>query len=126
MAVFQGARLRNVTLPAQPAVRARTRRISARPLAPARPASGVRPMGVLIATILVVTMVALAYLTQTLGSNATSGEISKLTAAINQSQGLIGAQALAVDYSIDPGRVAKRAADLRLKPLGDPVVLPAP
>lgn len=127
MAVFQGARLRGVALPAEPRVRPRARAaVSVPTVAKPRSSSGVRPTRIIIAVILVSTMVALAYLTQTLGSNATSGEISRLTATGNTLRDDIRTLTLAVEVRTDPGDVAKRARALGLKPLDDPVVLPAP
>ncbi len=82
-------------------------------------------MGILIAAILVTTMVGLAYLTQTLGSNATSDEISRLTAEGNDLRNVITKHDDAVDFYTDPGRVAKRAGELGLKPLDELVVLKA-
>jgi uncharacterized OsmC-like protein len=74
MAVFQGARLRSTALPAaQPVARARV-------AAPATVGSSprVRPMGLLMAGIIAATMLGLVYLTQTLGSNATTTDIRLL------------------------------------------------
>ena len=123
MAVFQGARPRNVALPAEPAVR--TRRASP-PAASTRSASGVRPMGLLMAAILATTMLGLVYLTQTLGSNATSSEIGTLAGNANKLRNSLGRQDLLVLVNTDPVDLAKRARDLKLKPLDATVVLPAP
>lgn len=75
MAIYQGTRVRSMALPAAPAARPR----------PRVPASGsvggtarIRPMGIVLAGILAGTMVGMAYLTQTLGSSATSSEIARL------------------------------------------------
>lgn len=75
--------------------------------------------------ILVATMIGLAYLTQTLGTNATSEEINDLRASGNTARQLISQQTLWVEVRTDSQDVAKRAGELRLRSLGDPTVLRA-
>lgn len=82
-------------------------------------------MGVLMAVILVATMVGLVYLTQTLGTNATSSEISNLTDKSNDLRDLVNSHTYAVEVGTDPEKVAKAARKLGLERLGDPVILPA-
>jgi hypothetical protein len=121
MAVFQGARIRNVSMPADPAAR----RVKSVPTA-ARSRSGARPMGLIIAAILATTMLGLVYLTQTLGSNAATSEITQLAAEGNKLRGVWRTQSLYVGLELDATNVAKRARALKLKQLGDPVVLRVP
>jgi hypothetical protein len=83
-------------------------------------------MGLLIAAILATTMLGLVYLTQTLGTNATTSEISDLAAKGNELRGFLRTQDWAVSVNTDPQDVAKRARDLKLKSLGEPRVLRAP
>lgn len=83
-------------------------------------------MGILMAGILVATMVGLAYLTQTLGSNATTAEISSLTNKSNDLRAQLSLQEYNVELATDPSDIAKRARELGLKPLGDTLVLTAP
>jgi hypothetical protein len=82
-------------------------------------------MGLLIAAILATTMLGLVYLTQTLGSNATTSEISILAGDASALRRALGNQELAVAISTDPQVVARRARGLKLKQLGKTVVLPA-
>jgi hypothetical protein len=82
-------------------------------------------MGLLIAAILATTMLGLVYLTQTLGSNATTSEISTLAGDASSLRRVLGNHELAVAISTDPQEVAKRARGLKLKQLGQTVVLPA-
>jgi hypothetical protein len=137
MAIFQGVRLRGITLPGESPVRARARArghgvadprraAEARPSPDAARPAGVRPVGILIAMILVATMVGLAYLSQTLGTNATTEEISSLTGRANMARQVLSRQALVVEFAIDPQKVATEAGKLRLRSLGDPVVFRAP
>ena len=83
-------------------------------------------MGLLMAAIVAVTMLGLVYLTQTLGTNATSTEIgllqgkrSDLLTDIKRNQ--IWALDLTQAEEIIP-----QARKLKLKKLGAPRVLPAP
>jgi hypothetical protein len=123
MAVYQGARLRTSALPA-----AETAARSARVPAPAVVGDGprVRPMGLLMASIVVATMLGLAYLTQTLGSNATNSEITalesqryELLTQIHRDETL----ALSMTQAED---IVPKARKQKLKWLGEPIVLPAP
>jgi len=122
MAVFGGARLRTVALPtttADGAARAAAQRA-------ARTASRLRPTGLLMAFILAATMLGLVYLTQTLGSNATSSEITGLAAQREELGRQLRNLAVAVEAYADPdelGRIARRRG---LVELDDVVVLPVP
>lgn len=122
MAVFQGARVRTVALPpSTPAVRRRADIAST-----VRSASRVGPVGLLLAIILTGTMLGFVYLTQTLGSNAASAELGRL---VNQRETLdatLRNQSWAVEESVAPGPIVRRARDLGLVKLGDDVVLSVP
>jgi hypothetical protein len=83
-------------------------------------------MGLLIAAILATTMLGMVYLTQTLGSNATSSEISGLASDTNGLRADLRNQSLSVGMKMDAEKVTKRARALKLQPLGDTVVLPTP
>jgi hypothetical protein len=76
MAVIQGTRLRSSALPAAEPIASRRRGGVATP----RVGTGVHPTGLVMAGILVATMLGLAYLTQTLGSDATSTQLKRLEA----------------------------------------------
>ena len=121
MAVFGGTRLR-------PGVLATADTAVVRPAAPAsvRSSPRVRPMGLLMAGIMAATMLGLVYLTQTLGSNATSSEIRALDAQRLELADDLRRQAVLVGSYTDPERVTKAAKALKLRKLGDALVLPAP
>lgn len=125
MAVMQAARLRSTALPAAsskaPAVRARTSATTA-----VRSATGVRPVGLFMAGILVSTMLGLAYLTQTLGSNATSSEISKLQADRAGLDTDLRRQSIHLMNLTESDAVIDRARAQGLHSLGEPLVLRAP
>lgn len=122
MAVFQGARLRTTALPAaDPVARPRV----AGP-ATVRSSQRVRPMGRVMAAILVATMLGLAYLTQTLGSNATSSEIRALETQRAELTKDLRNQVIQVEYLVDADRIIDEARARDLKKLGDLVVLQAP
>jgi len=122
MAIFGGARTRAVALSAPDSVR------SARTIArgPARHAPRIRPTGLLMAAIMAATMLGLVYLTQTLGSNATSSEIRDLAAQREELGQRLRNQAMAVETFADPEEIGLKARKLGLRKLGDPVVLAAP
>ena len=123
MAVFQGARLRSTALPTADMAVGRPR--SAAP-ATVRSTPRVRPMGLLMAGIITATMLGLVYLTQTLGSNATSSEIRYLDAQRSELADDLRRQAVLVESFTDPEVVTKAARGLKLRKLGDVVVLPVP
>jgi len=123
MAVFQGARLRSTALPAA-GVAARSPRVAA-PVS-VRSTQRVRPMGVLMAAIMAATILGLVYLTQTLGSNATNSEIRRLETQRAELVKDISRQVIIVNDFIEGDVITKRARQLGLKKLGDPVVLRAP
>ena len=123
MAVYQGARVRGSVIPA--------RRVDDVPPRAAVPASAgqrqrVRPTGLLMAAIVAATIVGLVYLTQTLGSSATSSEIYRLEDRRTELQGDIAAGALLVLEASDRETVRPAALKLKLKQLGKPLVLRAP
>lgn len=121
MAVFQGARVRTVALPTHEP--ARTARVAVP--AGARPRSPVRPMGLVMALIVTTTMLGLVYLTQTLGSNATSSEIRGYAAEEAQLNEQIRNRGALIEIETDAAEVIKRAKGLKLKKLGKAVVLDA-
>ena len=83
-------------------------------------------MGLLMAAILGATMLGLVYLTQTLGSNAATSEISDLAAKGNKLGIIWRNQTLTVEIETDAAGITKRARKLGLKPLGEATVFPAP
>lgn len=125
MAVFQGARLRSTTLPAVDDA-ARFPRVSAPAPATVRATPRVRPMGLLMAGIVTATMLGLVYLTQTLGSNATTDEIRSLDVQRQELHKTIRRSAVAVQDVTDADVITVAARDQKLKRLGGPLVLPAP
>lgn len=79
-----------------------------------------------MAGILTATMLGLVYLTQTLASNATSLEITRLA---NQSQSLheqLLRQSTKVQITVNEDAIAREARKLGLQQLDDPIVLKAP
>ncbi len=123
MAVLHGARLRHGALPAPAAPGTRPRVAVPRS---GQPAHRVRPTGLLLAGIAAATILGLAYLTQTLGSNATNSEIRSLDRARGALQTEINRHAILVLKAADGDTVRSEARRLGLKKLGDPVVLTAP
>ena len=83
-------------------------------------------MGLLMAGIITATMLGLVYLTQTLGSNATSSEIRYLEAQRLELADDLRRQAVLVESFTDPDVVTKAARRSKLHNLGGAVVLPAP
>jgi hypothetical protein len=79
-----------------------------------------------MAAIVAATMLGLVYLTQTLGSNATSSEIRGLAADGDNVARQINNLALSVELDSDPEEIIKRATALGLKRLDVPVVLTVP
>jgi hypothetical protein len=80
----------------------------------------------LMATILAGTMIGLVYLTQTLGSNATSSEIGDLAAQRDDLGRQLRNLAVAVETYSDAEEIGRRAHKLGLVELGQVVVLTAP
>ena len=83
-------------------------------------------MGLLMAAIVAATMIGMVYLTQTLGTNATSYEIHRLEGKRDElirdiKRHEIGALEMTQAETIEP--LARKQG---LKRLGEPVVLPAP
>jgi hypothetical protein len=83
-------------------------------------------MGLLIAGIVVATLLGLAYLTQTLGSNATTSEIRELERERLELQKEVRRHAVYVLRGAEADEIKARARKLDLKPLGDAVVLTTP
>jgi len=83
-------------------------------------------MGLLMAGIITATMLGLVYLTQTLGSNATSSEIRYLEAQRLELADDLRRQAVLVESFTDPDVVTKAARKAKLRNLGGTLVLPAP
>lgn len=123
MAVYQDARVRGAAFP--PARVDDVRSPGARP-ALATSSQRVRPTGLLMAAIVAATMLALVYLTQTLGSHATTSEIAKLEGQRAKLQTQITQGSLLVIEASEPDEVRARANKLKLKKLGAPLVLRAP
>lgn len=121
MAVLQGARLRTG---AMPAARSAPARVAVPAAVPA--SSRVRPIGLFMAAIVIATLVALAYLTQTLGSNATSAEIRDYQAEQVEAKDEIRRQATLVQLKVDTDDIRTEARRLKLKKLSKPIVLEAP
>jgi hypothetical protein len=121
MAVIGGTRLRGTALPAADVA-------VVRPAAPttARSTPRVRPVGLLMAGIAAATMLGLVYLTQTLGSNATSSEIRALEAQRLELADDLSRQAIVSGSYTDPEAVVMAAKRHKLRKLDDMVVLPAP
>ena len=125
MAVLQGARLRTDTLPAGHIEDRRLQAVATAPATTGAP-SRVRPTGLLMAAIVAATMLGLVYLTQTLGGNATSTEIKLLEGKKVQLQTQIGRDAILVIKATDDDIVRTEARRLKLKKLGEGIVLQAP
>jgi hypothetical protein len=125
MAVFQAARLRSTALPAAsvsgPAVRPRASATAA-----VRATHSVRPVGLLLAGILVATMLGLAYLTQTLGTNATSSQVDQLQAESVTLQATLRNQSFQLAELTEVDLIRASAQRQGLRSLGKPTVLQAP
>jgi hypothetical protein len=80
-------------------------------------------MGMLMAAILAATMLGLVYLTQTLGSHATSTRIGDLTDARDDLNGRISLYVSEAIRRTDSGLISERAGDLGLRELSKTVVL---
>jgi len=123
MAVYQGARVRTSPLPAG-ATQLRSARAAAPTTVGVSPR--VRPMGLLMAAIVAAMMLGLVYLTQTLGSNATSYEIGELEKQRNELvQEIKRHEILALDLT-QAEVIVPAAQKQKLKRLGEAIVLPAP
>jgi hypothetical protein len=123
MAVFPGARLRTIELPVRGGARPAARAL---PKASAPAAPRVRPTGMLMAAILTATMLGLVYLTQTLGSNATSMEINKLASDGQKLQSQLLNQKAKIESDANPDSIARKAGKIGLRRLDDRLVLRAP
>lgn len=123
MAVFQGARLRTLGLPARRGAPPRARVVS-EPASASAPR--IRPTGLLMAAILTATMLGLVYLTQTLASNATSLEIQTLGTQAATLRSQLLNQSSKIELEANSDAIIREARQLGLRRLGDPVVLSAP
>jgi len=127
MAVFQAARLRSTALPAAsarvstPAVRPRGSATAA-----VRATHGVRPVGLLLAGILIATMLGLAYLTQTLGTNATSSRVDRLQAEKVKLEATLKNQGFQLAGLTEVDLIKASAQKQGFVSLGKPTVLRAP
>lgn len=83
-------------------------------------------MGLLLAGIVAATMLGLAYLTQTLGANATTSEIGDMEAARSKIYTQITRDRLEIENWTERDAVVPMASEHKLKDLGSPVVLTAP
>jgi len=79
-----------------------------------------------MAFIVAATMLGLVYLTQTLGSNATSSEIHDLAAQREELGRQLRNLAVAVETYADPEELGRLARRRGLVALDDVIVLPAP
>lgn len=123
MAVYQGARLRTDGLPAAATSTPRSRAVAA---PPAGGAARVRPMGLLMAVIVAATMLGLVYLTQTLGTNATTTEIGLLEIERNDLITDTKRLQIRILKATEADVIIPKAQKQKLKKLGGITVLPAP
>jgi hypothetical protein len=123
MAVFEGVRLRSTALPAADTAIGRTRVTATASL---RPAPRMRPIGVVLAAIVMATMLGMVYLTQTLGSNATSAEIIDLESRQEKLSTELGRHVVFVEKSTEDEHIIEGARRLGLRRLDGRVVLRAP
>jgi hypothetical protein len=86
----------------------------------------VRPVGMLMAAVVMATLLGLAYLTQTLGSNATSVEIRGLEAEQRAMEEEIRRHQSLVLIKADDDKVQTEARRLKLSKLPKVIVLEAP
>ena len=126
MAVYQGARLRTDRLSATGASARRARVSASAPTATAPGGARVRPIGALMAIIVAATMLGLVYLTQTLGSAATSTDIYKTEKASQQNWTTTQTLQISIAKATDADNIGPKARKQGLERLGDPIVLPAP
>jgi hypothetical protein len=125
MAVYQGARLRTESLPAREVAGRHPRAAAPRS---SGAASRMRPMGLLMAVIVATTVLGLVYLTQTLGSSATSTEIWRLERQAGDLYKDTRTLQIGVMRAAEPDAIISKAKKktFNLKRLDDLVVLPAP
>lgn len=83
-------------------------------------------MGVLMAAVVIATLLGLAYLTQTLGSNATSAEIRWLEGEQRKMETEIRRHQSLVMIKAQDEKIQTEARRLKLTKLPQPVVLEAP
>jgi len=83
-------------------------------------------MGLVMAAIVAATLLGLVYLTQTLGSNATTSEIGLLEAQRADLHKEVRRHQTLVLRKADEDAIRAQARRLKLKPLDDAIVLTAP
>lgn len=83
-------------------------------------------MGVLMAVTLAATMLGLVYLTQTVGSNATSSQIRELRDQRTKLGRILDRQAVGVELRTEADAIIEGAKKQNLQQLGGLVVLRAP
>lgn len=118
MAIYQGARLRDIGFPAETATTAP--RHVVRPAEVAAPR--VRPAALLVVVILMGTILGLAYLTQTLGANASRVEIGQLAVEREGLHNQLLTQRSTIGQRTTDGLIEDMAVDSGLVPLGDAVI----
>jgi hypothetical protein len=127
MAVFQGTRARSGLGHATPLPARRSRRTAPAPTSGlTRATARVRPTGLLMAAIMAATMLAMVYLTQTLGANATTSEIYQLNDERDALVTEVTRQQADVFNGTEPDAVIHKLRKLKLARLDAPVVLRAP
>jgi hypothetical protein len=119
MAIYQGTRLGSVGFPGAPEAEASSRAV--RPPVAATPR--IRPAVLLVAIILVGTIVGLAYLTQTLGANASNVELGRLASQRDQSQRQLLTQRSMIAARTTDGEIEERATLSGLVDLGDAFIV---
>jgi len=124
MAVYQGARLRTDALPAAGTPARQVRATAPASVTTASPR--VRPMGLLMAAIVAATILGLVYLTQTLGSSATSSEIRGLREDRDEFIKDTRILQIHVMDAVESDVIVPKARKQQLKKLGGITVLPAP
>jgi hypothetical protein len=118
MAVFQGTRLPAASLPVRSATLAHRG-----PRLVGRAAGGVRPAGIVMGIILVGTLLALVYLTQTLRAAATNVEITRLMAERSQLHRDLQSQAAEILRWTSRPAVTQWAQHSGLDALGNPLII---
>ncbi len=119
MAIYQGARLGNAGFRAETVTAAPRRAVRSAEVAGPR----VRPAALLVAIILVGTILGLAYLTQTLGANASNVEIGQLAADRGQFQRQLLTQRSTIGQRTTDGLIEDKAVASGLADLGDAVIV---
>ena len=127
MAVLQGTRLRTGAVPsARPTVARPHVAPAVAPKATSALGSRVRPIGLLMAGIVIATMLGMVYLTQTLGANAATSSVLYLEDKREEYRQEAGRQSYRILQHATDDHVRAAARRLGLKDLGEAVVLAAP